>query len=114
MDLVQLEIFKAVAEHGSISAAATQIHRVPSNLTTRIKQLEQDLGVDLFIREKSRLRLCELMYDPLNLLKEFLFLCPHLCQFIVQRRQTHLFIHDCILSLGNIFCTQFSVRCCPK
>ena len=57
MDLVQLEIFKAVAEHGSISAAAQQIHRVPSNLTTRIKQLEQDLGVDLFIREKSRLRL---------------------------------------------------------
>jgi len=57
VDLVQLEIFKAVAEHGSISAAATHIHRVPSNLTTRIKQLEQDLGVDLFIREKSRLRL---------------------------------------------------------
>jgi len=57
MDLVQLEIFKAVAEHGSISAAAQQIHRVPSNLTTRIKQLEQDLGVELFIREKHRLRL---------------------------------------------------------
>lgn len=57
MDLVQLEIFKAVAEHGSISAAAQHIHRVPSNLTTRIKQLELDLGVDLFIREKSRLRL---------------------------------------------------------
>jgi len=57
LDLVQLEIFKAVAEHGSISAAAQQIHRVPSNLTTRIKQLELDLGVELFIREKSRLRL---------------------------------------------------------
>jgi DNA-binding transcriptional LysR family regulator len=57
VDLVQLEIFKAVAEQGSISAAAQHIHRVPSNLTTRIKQLEQDLGVDLFIREKSRLRL---------------------------------------------------------
>ncbi|KPZ17898.1 LysR family transcriptional regulator, partial [Pseudomonas syringae pv. viburni] len=57
VDLVQLEIFKAVAEHGSISAAAQQIHRVPSNLTTRIKQLEQDLGVDLFIREKHRFRL---------------------------------------------------------
>ena len=53
MDLVQLEIFKAVAEHGSISAAAQQIHRVPSNLTTRIKQLEEDLGVELFIREKA-------------------------------------------------------------
>lgn len=57
VDLVQLEIFKAVAEQGSISAAAQLIHRVPSNLTTRIKQLEQDLGVELFIREKSRLRL---------------------------------------------------------
>jgi len=57
LDLVQLEIFKAVAEQGSISAAAQLIHRVPSNLTTRIKQLEQDLGVALFIREKSRLRL---------------------------------------------------------
>ncbi|MDD2058147.1 LysR family transcriptional regulator [Pseudomonas sp. GD03860] len=57
MDLVQLEIFKAVAEHGSISVAAQHIHRVPSNLTTRIKQLETDLGVELFIREKSRLRL---------------------------------------------------------
>lgn len=57
MDLVQLEIFKAVAEHGSIATAAQHIHRVPSNLTTRIKQLETDLGVDLFIREKSRLRL---------------------------------------------------------
>ncbi|MBD8494459.1 LysR family transcriptional regulator [Pseudomonas syringae] len=57
MDLVQLEIFKAVAEHGSISAAAQHIHRVPSNLTTRIKQLEEDLGVELFIREKHRLRL---------------------------------------------------------
>lgn len=45
MDLVQLEIFKAVAEQGSISAAAQHIHRVPSNLTTRIKQLEEDLGV---------------------------------------------------------------------
>ncbi|RMT95850.1 hypothetical protein ALP39_200512 [Pseudomonas marginalis pv. marginalis] len=57
LDLVQLEIFKAVAEYGSISTAAQHIHRVPSNLTTRIKQLELDLGVDLFIREKSRLRL---------------------------------------------------------
>ncbi|OZI26464.1 LysR family transcriptional regulator [Bordetella genomosp. 9] len=57
MDLVQLEIFCAVAQHQSIAAAAEQIHRVPSNLTTRLKQLEADLGVDLFIRENNRLRL---------------------------------------------------------
>ncbi|AYL15850.1 putrescine utilization regulator PtrR [Pseudomonas syringae] len=41
----------------TIVAAAAKLHRVPSNLTTRLKQLEADLGVDLFIREKLRLRL---------------------------------------------------------
>lgn len=57
MDLVQLEIFRAVATCKSIAAAAEAVHRVPSNLTTRLKQLESDLGVDLFIRENNRLRL---------------------------------------------------------
>ena len=42
---------------GSVARAAEQLHRVPSNLTTRLRQLEQELGADLFIREKQRLRL---------------------------------------------------------
>jgi DNA-binding transcriptional LysR family regulator len=29
---------------GSITQAAQKVHRVPSNLTTRIRQLEADLG----------------------------------------------------------------------
>ena len=37
MDLTQLEMFNAVAESGSITAAAKRVHRVPSNLTTRIR-----------------------------------------------------------------------------
>lgn len=57
MDLTQLEMFNAVAESGSITAAAKQVHRVPSNLTTRIQKLEEELGVALFIRENQRLRL---------------------------------------------------------
>lgn len=57
MNFTQLEIFNAIVEEGSITAAAKRLHRVPSNLTTRLKQLEADLGVDLFIREKLRLRL---------------------------------------------------------
>ena len=51
MDLTQLEMFNAVAEAGSITQAAAKVHRVPSNLTTRLRQLETELGVDLFIRE---------------------------------------------------------------
>lgn len=57
MQLSQLEMFRAVAATGSISAAAEAVHRVPSNVTTRIKQLEAELGVALFIRENQRLRL---------------------------------------------------------
>ena len=57
MDLTQLEMFNAVAREGSITQAARRVHRVPSNLTTRIRQLEDDLGVALFIRENQRLRL---------------------------------------------------------
>lgn len=57
MDLSQLEVFRAVAEEGGVSAAAKRLHRVPSNVTTRLKQLEAELGVELFIREKLRLRL---------------------------------------------------------
>ncbi|PKH24337.1 LysR family transcriptional regulator [Enterobacterales bacterium CwR94] len=57
MELTQLRMFCAVAESGSLARAAEQLHRVPSNLTTRLRQLEQELGCDLFIREKQRLRL---------------------------------------------------------
>jgi DNA-binding transcriptional LysR family regulator len=72
MDLTQLELFKAVAEEGSITAAAQRLHRVPSNLTTRIKQLEQELGVDLFIREKLRLRLSATGWTFLDYTKRIL------------------------------------------
>lgn len=57
MDLTQLRMFCLVAETGSVVRAAELLHRVPSNLTTRLRQLEQELGSDLFIREKQRLRL---------------------------------------------------------
>lgn len=57
MDLTQLRMFCLVAETGSVARAADLLHRVPSNLTTRLRQLEQELGSDLFIREKQRLRL---------------------------------------------------------
>ncbi|WP_145551780.1 putrescine utilization regulator PtrR [Yersinia mollaretii] len=57
MDLTQLRMFCCVAETGSVARAAEQMHRVPSNLTTRLRQLEIELGADLFIREKQRLRL---------------------------------------------------------
>jgi DNA-binding transcriptional LysR family regulator len=57
IDLVGLEIFKTVVEQGGISRAARRLHRVQSNVTTRVKQLEDRLGTKLFLRQKGRLRL---------------------------------------------------------
>jgi DNA-binding transcriptional LysR family regulator len=55
MDLAELRIFKAVAEHGGITKAAAALHRVQSNVTTRVKQLEENLGTKLFHRQGRRL-----------------------------------------------------------
>lgn len=55
MDLVELQIFKAVADLGGITKAAASLHRVQSNVTTRVKQLEARLGAKLFHRHGRRL-----------------------------------------------------------
>lgn len=55
IDLTALEIFKTVAEHGGITKAAARLHRVQSNVTTRVKQLEERLGTALFVRQHRRL-----------------------------------------------------------
>ena len=57
MDFADLRIFNTVVRAGGITRAAEKLHRVQSNVTTRIRQLEQDLGVPLFIREGKRLHL---------------------------------------------------------
>jgi DNA-binding transcriptional LysR family regulator len=55
MDFVELQIFKAVAEQGGITKAAASLHRVQSNVTTRVKQLEERVGAKLFHRKGRRL-----------------------------------------------------------
>jgi DNA-binding transcriptional LysR family regulator len=57
MDLSDLKIFSAVVREGGITRAAQRLHRVQSNVTTRIRQLEDDIGAQLFIREGKRLHL---------------------------------------------------------
>lgn len=74
MDLTQLRMFCSVAETGSLARAAEQLHRVPSNLTTRLRQLELELGTDLFIREKQRIRLSAMGHNFLNYAQRILAL----------------------------------------
>ena len=57
LELSDMRIFVAVVAEGSVARAAGKLHRVPSNVTTRIKQLEASLGAQLFYRHKQRLHL---------------------------------------------------------
>lgn len=50
-------MFQSIVECGSMSQAALRLHCVPSNITTRIQQLEQELKTSLFHREGKRLKL---------------------------------------------------------
>jgi DNA-binding transcriptional LysR family regulator len=55
MDLAALAIFRAVVRENGVTRAAAKLNRVQSNVTTRIKQLEEQLGAALFVRDGRRL-----------------------------------------------------------
>lgn len=51
IDLDSLEIFRTVVHEGGVNRAARKLNRVQSNVTTRVRQLEERLGVSLFRRQ---------------------------------------------------------------
>ena len=57
MLLAQIEAFLTVAERRSVSEAASVLYVSQPALTTRIKKLERELGVDLFVRAPRGMRL---------------------------------------------------------
>jgi LysR family transcriptional regulator, cell division regulator len=50
VDVADLKIFTAVARHGGMNRAADELHMVQSNVTTRIRALETEIGCPLFDR----------------------------------------------------------------
>lgn len=54
-----LLILDAIERHGSFTAAAASLHRVPSALSHAVAKLESDLGITLFLREGRRATLNE-------------------------------------------------------
>jgi len=50
MEYADLRILEAVARHGSMNRAAAELHMVQSNVTARIRALEEQVGTQLFQR----------------------------------------------------------------
>lgn len=59
MELSDLKLFQAIAEEGSISGAAERLDYVQSNVTARLRRLEDELGVLLFHRRPKGVQLTE-------------------------------------------------------
>ncbi|SEJ32246.1 LysR family transcriptional regulator [Frateuria terrea] len=56
MNTRDLEAFVAVVDHGSILAAAAQLHLTQPGVTRRVQSLENTLGVELLDRQSKPLR----------------------------------------------------------
>ncbi|MBK1701183.1 LysR family transcriptional regulator [Thiococcus pfennigii] len=54
-----LSIIQAVDQHGSLTAAAEQLHLTQSALSHAVRKLEAQLGVAIWVREGRRLRLTQ-------------------------------------------------------
>lgn len=55
MDMRQLIVIVAVADHGTFSAAADALHTVQSNISAHIARLEREVGAVVFDRASGRL-----------------------------------------------------------
>lgn len=59
IDIQKIETFLSAAENPSLSEAAKQLHLSQPTVSHQIKLLEQELGVDLFIRTNTGMKLTE-------------------------------------------------------
>jgi DNA-binding transcriptional LysR family regulator len=57
MNTNDLKIFEAVVRHGSFTKAAEAVFTVQSNVTARIKSLEEEFGAPLFSRSSRKVEL---------------------------------------------------------
>jgi DNA-binding transcriptional LysR family regulator len=59
MDAADLRTFEAVARLGAMNRAAAELHTVQSNVTARIRSLEEELKIPLFERHSSGVSLTD-------------------------------------------------------
>jgi DNA-binding transcriptional LysR family regulator len=59
MEIRVLRYFWTIAEENSVSKAAEQLHITQPTLSRQLRELETELGTELFTREKNRLKLTE-------------------------------------------------------
>ena len=112
IDLAKLQTFLHVAQSMSFSEAATQLHLTQPTISHHIKMLERDLGVELFDRSGSGLRLTEagsLLFPRARRLMHEVFEIQQMMESLENKIVGQLRI-ACSTTTGKYVLPQFAAR----
>ncbi|MBX3188416.1 MAG: LysR family transcriptional regulator [Labilithrix sp.] len=112
MDLRDLRYFAAIAESGSMTAAAKNLHVSQPTLTVAMQNLEQQLETQLFVRERSGVRLTSTGQELLKHAAEVFLLLERAEQSVkgIESEDRGTFVIGSNESLGAYFLPDFMAR----
>jgi len=89
MDIHDLNIFATAARTGSITKAARTLSTVQSNVTTRVRLLERELGVELFHRNHHGIQLTRKGRDLLPYAQQVIALIQKAREAVSDDQEVH-------------------------
>jgi molybdate transport repressor ModE-like protein len=112
VDLRDLRYFAAIAESGSMTAAAKALHVSQPTLTVAMQDLEEELKSQLLVRERSGVRLTVTGEELLKYANDVFELLERATQRIkgLESDDEGTFIIGCHESLGAYFLPDFFAR----
>lgn len=112
MDLKDLRYFAAIAESGSMTAAAKALHVSQPTLTVAMQNLEEQLKTQLFVRERSGVRLTTTGDELLKHAREVFLLLERAEQRVkgLESEDVGSFVIGSNESLGAYFLPDFMAR----
>jgi molybdate transport repressor ModE-like protein len=116
MDLNHLRYFQAIAQSGSITAAAKTLHVSQPTLTVAMQNLEERLGTTLLLRDRSGVRLTATGEELLKHAAEVFNVLERAEQQIkgLERDDLGAFVIGCHESLGAYFLPPFMASSLKK
>ncbi|CAM3571299.1 LysR substrate-binding domain-containing protein [Parendozoicomonas haliclonae] len=101
-----LQIIQTVAHFGSFTTAAKHLHKVPSAISYTVRKVEEQLGVQLFIRDSRRVELTpaglHFVENARRILDDLTLLSTSTCQIATGVESDIYIVLDNIINQGAI------------
>ena len=112
LDLTHLRYFQAIAESGSMTAAAKRLKVSQPTLTVAMRNLEEQLGTTLFLRSRAGVSLTTTGQELLTHASEVFSVLERAEQRILglETEEVGSFVIGCHESLGAYFLPEFMIE----